>query len=119
MIFKCTTAANIWKALGLENVIENMCQADRLGPDVLKELLISQASPIPGYSSIMVPEIITIGAWYIWWLRRKQTHNESIPPVSRCAASIRATAANSAKATPLNYVPGKKVWEKPRMRFIK
>jgi ribonuclease HI len=108
-----------WKALGLESLINNACTGDRLGPDVLKELLIANPVAAPGYSSIMIPEIVAIGAWYVWWLRRKQSHGEPIPPVYRCAASIHAISANSARSVSLSYVPEKKVWKKPRSRYIK
>jgi hypothetical protein len=114
MIFKCKGAVDIWKVLGIEAIIVDACQANRSGPDVLKELLISTSVSVPGYSSIMLQETVTIAAWYIWWLRRRHTHGENTPRVFRCAMSIHTIAANSAKSTKLSNIPVKEVWERPR-----
>jgi hypothetical protein len=51
MIFKCKGAANIWKAMGLENIIESFCQADHLGSEVLKDILCSRPTIVLSFSS--------------------------------------------------------------------
>jgi hypothetical protein len=80
MIFKCQSAASIWRALGIDRVITDACLVDRSGSVVLEELLKSPPLPLPGYSSIKIHEIVAIAAWYIWWFCRRQTHGENIPP---------------------------------------
>jgi hypothetical protein len=52
-------------------------------------------------------------------LRRRRTHGEIIPPIPKCAASIRGLAANYAKATKVQSAIVKQTWEKPRSNFLK
>jgi hypothetical protein len=98
MMFGCQRATSIWRGLGLENLVNHVMRADRSGSVVLEILLQEPSTCVPGFSSIMVPELIATTCWYIWWLRRRQTHGESTPPVHKCISSIRALVANYAKA---------------------
>ena len=96
MVFKCPEAMIIWRGLGLENVINNEIRDDRSGSVVLQEILKSTPTSVPGYERIRIHDTVAVAAWYIWWLRRRRTHGESVPPVKRCVASILVIAANSA-----------------------
>jgi hypothetical protein len=80
LIFKCDLAANIWSELGIADYIHEAMEDGRSGSQVLEALLKTDSSLLPGYSSIKVHEVIAISAWYIWWLRRKISHGEQIPP---------------------------------------
>jgi hypothetical protein len=50
------------------------------------------------------PEIILMGAWYIWWERRQSTHGENIQKPHRRATSIGVLATNywRAKKKPID-----------------
>jgi hypothetical protein len=38
-----------------------------------------------------------VAAWYLWWVRRRRTHNEDVPPIYKCKLSILTIAANARK----------------------
>jgi ribonuclease HI len=118
LIFKCDLAANIWSELGIADYIHEAMEDGRSGSQVLEALLKTDSSLLPGYSSIKVHEVIAISAWYIWWLRRKISHGEQIPPIHKCVISIRAIASNSERSSsPISEM--KKVWMKPSANFVK
>lgn len=104
MLFHCQTVVHLWRALGLDDIIHNTMQTDCSGSVVVEELLRSSLNIVPGYTSFELHELIAITCWYIWWLRRRRTHGETIPPIPKCAASIRGLAANYAKATKLTMM---------------
>jgi hypothetical protein len=59
-----------------------------------------------------------IGCWYLWWLRRKRTHGEEVPPIYSCRMSILSMAANSAHATKPSAAMDSK-WKVPIPRYVK
>jgi hypothetical protein len=112
MLFQCQTAADLWRALSLDNIISDAMQTNRSGSVVMEEFLRSSPNIVARYTSFKLQELIT--CWYIWWLRSRRTHGETIPPISMCATSIRGLAANYAKATKAQSAIAKQTWEKPR-----
>jgi hypothetical protein len=40
--------------------------------------------------------VIGTTCWYLWWIRRRQTHDEPVPPMTRCKMSILSILANAA-----------------------
>jgi hypothetical protein len=104
--------------MGLDTIIANAMQSEQSGSVVLEELLRSNPCDAPGYSSFKLQELIAITCWYIWWIRRKRTHGESVPPSFKCATSIRGLAANYARAKKVQNQVAKKTWEKPRAMFL-
>jgi hypothetical protein len=62
-------------------------------------------------------ELIAVGAWYIWWLHRRQTHGEQVPPLCNCTNFITAVVANSARANTSIASLSKKVWLKPGVNY--
>jgi hypothetical protein len=94
-------------------------QTDHSGSVMVEELLRLSLNIVPEYTSFKLHELIAITCWYIWWLRRRRTHGETIPPIPKCASSIRGLAANYAKATKVQYAIAKQTWEKPPSNFLK
>jgi ribonuclease HI len=119
MVFECGWAASLWKELGLEDVIIAAKREGRSGSVMLEILLRKDPETMPGYSSIQRQELIAMTSWYIWWARRRKTHDENVPPIMRCAMSIRALVANHLKAwgTP----PGvhRRGWTRLRTNYVK
>jgi hypothetical protein len=72
---------------------------DRSKSVVLEEILCRNSSSMPGFNDIGLKEVVAITSWYIWWIRRRRTHNEDVPPLFRRKMSILAIASNSARAT--------------------
>jgi hypothetical protein len=89
------------------------------GSQVLGALLNTNQGTVPGYSSIYLRELIAVATWYIWWMRRRRSHGDQVPPIQKCAISIRAIIANSARAkTHANTLVNSK-WVRPRCHVVK
>jgi hypothetical protein len=117
LLFQCQPASALWELLGLDRVIDEAILADWAGSAVLEHILMLQDNMLQGFTFVL-KETIVIACWYLWWIRRRRSHNENIPPMAQCRMSVLAIAANSAKAH-----EGKKVqairWSKPDRHQIK
>jgi hypothetical protein len=118
MIFKYQGACSIWKELGLDNIVSHAMIANQHGSAVLEDLISAHRGSPQGYSSIKINDLVAIAAWYVWWMRRRITHGEQIPPIARCAMSIRSLASNFARSGSTSTV-AKMTWTKPWINFLK
>jgi ribonuclease HI len=119
LLFKCHTAQELWRSLGLHAIIEHAIQNERSGSVALEILLRAEPKGLHGFNSVMVKETIAITCWYLWWIRRQQTRGESVPPIFRCKMSILAIAANSSKETKKKRESSEITWVKPPPRTVK
>jgi hypothetical protein len=94
LLFQCDTTRDLWSTLGLSATIDEASQTDHSGSVILEILLREQDKVMPGYASLGLKEVIGVTCWYIWWIRRRRTHNESVPPLFRCKMSVLAISAN-------------------------
>jgi hypothetical protein len=62
MLFKCQGATNIWMALGISNIINNVCSTGMAGAKIMEDLLKSPAALVPGYSSLKVQDLIAVAS---------------------------------------------------------
>jgi hypothetical protein len=53
---------------------------------------------MPGFNSIGLKEVIGVCSWYLWWMRRRRTHDEEVPPINQAMMSILSIVSNHAKA---------------------
>src|SRR4051812_12009772 len=74
---------------------------------------------MPGFPSMGLKEVVAAGCWYLWWIRRKRTHGESVPPMVRWKMSILAMVANAKKVQNSGAVIGSDQWVKPPPRHHK
>jgi hypothetical protein len=74
---------------------------------------------MPGFDALGLKEIVAVTAWYIWWVRRRQTHNEEVPPLFRRKMSILAIVANSAKGAKTTNHTTEATWVRPNPRQVK
>jgi hypothetical protein len=86
----------MWMKLGLKEIIDEALQVDREGSAVIEHLLRRSENLVPGYDHICLKELISVTCWYLWWIRRRRTHNENIPPLFKCMHSILSITANAA-----------------------
>jgi hypothetical protein len=70
LLFKCPMAVALWESLGLSTIIDEATSIDRSGSVVLELLLRGHDSIVPGFQSLGLKETITVGCWYLWWMRR-------------------------------------------------
>jgi hypothetical protein len=61
-------------------------------------------------------ELIVTASWYLWWIRRRRTHDESVPLIHKCKLSILSIVANSAKIGTQFPVEEAKKWKRPAPR---
>jgi hypothetical protein len=109
----------------LSSIIANALLADRSGSAVLEYILCLPDNTPSGFEVVQLKELVAVTCWFLWWLRRRQTHRESIHPVFRCKLSILAITANALKASanalkassPI-LIPKEGKWQKPEPRVL-
>lgn len=120
LLFTCERTAHLWKALGVTHLISDVVHTDRSGSVILEQIFHQMNQPLQCMPSVHVHEIIAIGAWYLWWLRRQSTHNEPIPPMSRWPLSVLGIAGHANAASAHSMTPNAQVkWSKPNPGFVK
>ena len=119
LLFKCQPAVALWSRLGMLNHIENYSQHERSGSVIFEELLRQDDNSLAIFPDAGFKEILLTGSWYLWWLRRQVTHNESIPPVERWSTSVLAIANNYKKSTAKNSSNVDERWTLPNSGFVK
>jgi hypothetical protein len=83
------------------------------------EILLRQDSQnLPGFSNLGQKEVIAVSCWYLWWIRQRRTHNETVPSMMNCKMSILSMVANAAKLS--NPMAGQsEKWTRPAPRQVK
>jgi hypothetical protein len=119
LLFICEPAKNMWESLGLSSFIANALAADRAGSAVLEYILCLPDNIPSGFEVVKLKELVAVTCWYLWWLRRRQTHGESIPPAFRCKFSILAITSNASKASGPCLINRDEKWQKPEPRVLK
>jgi ribonuclease HI len=119
LLFTCQVAKDMWAHLELSDVIVDAIQVDRSGSAVLEHILRMPSTAMPGMQSVQLKEVIMVTCWYLWWLRRRRTHNEDIPPLHKCKFSILAIVANSALENKSLQVDSTTRWQRPLPRQVK
>jgi hypothetical protein len=92
-------ATYMWSSLGLHEIIDEAARVDRAGSAVLEALLRCQSNHLQGFDELGLKEVISTTCWYLWWIRRRQTHNEDVPPLVQCKMSILAIVSNATKTS--------------------
>jgi ribonuclease HI len=103
----------------LSSIIANALLADRSGSAVLEHILCLPDNTPSGFAVVQFKELVAVTCWYLWWLRRRRTHGESVPPIFRCKISILAITANAMKASKSILVTGEERWQRPEPRVLK
>lgn len=119
LLFGCTHAKELWRNLGILQIVEEAMEVDRSGSVVLENLLLMNDRPIPLKPSLDVKQVIVVGGWYLWWIRRELTHNGSPPLPSRWPMSVLAIANNFHEANKKSRENHVQRWLKPNPKFMK
>jgi hypothetical protein len=102
----------------IENAISEALLIDRSGSVVLEHAFRDIDRKMSGMEIIGLKETIGVACWYLWWVCRRRTHDEVVPPPFKCKMSILSITANAAKAG-LKVTSRRGRWEKPDIRQIK
>jgi hypothetical protein len=94
LMFTCRRAKKVWRALGLDAVINQAVSQDKSGSVVFEEILRSPNKKSPVIGQLGLQETIAVAAWYIWWQRREAVKGESVAPAARSSFSIQALTLN-------------------------
>jgi hypothetical protein len=73
----------------------------------------TQENTLRGFDGLGLKETISVTCWYLWWLIRCRTHNETIPSPFQCKISILMIIANAAKAAKPQVLNEVQVWTRP------
>jgi hypothetical protein len=92
---------------------------DLSGSAVLEHIFRLPDSMPSGFTVVQLKELVAVTCWYLWWIQRRHTHGEFVPPVYKCKLSILAIAANAAKVPKLPIGSGENRWSKPKPRVLK
>ena len=117
LVFTCTLAREVWKSLGLEEIIDRALCTDCSGSVVLEEILQSSIRRSPVLGQLGLQETVAVGAWYIWWERRQAMKGETVKNALSSVFAIQAIAANHV-VRPSAPVPIAR-WQKPPMGHYK
>jgi ribonuclease HI len=119
LLFTCPVAVDMWHIMGIHEIIEDALNEDREGSAVLENVINRADNSLQGFQSVNYKEVVLTICWYLWWMRRRRTNGESVPPLHKCKFSILSIVANAAKAY------GKKLsnmgdrWARPENRQTK
>jgi hypothetical protein len=61
------------------DVIERAISASNSGPQVLEKIFRLSTTSVPVLEELKISDLVAVGSWYIWWIRRRQTHGEQVP----------------------------------------
>lgn len=96
LIFICKRAKEVWKSLGLDEIIDQALCTDRSGSVVLEEILRLPLQKSPVLGQLGLQETIAVGGWYIWWERREAVKGNRVKLPPSSAFAIQAITANHA-----------------------
>jgi hypothetical protein len=68
---------------------------------------------------VKLKETIMVTAWYLWWIRRRRTHIEAVPPTYKCKVSILSINVHAGKQQASPGHDGDVTWSRPQARKMK
>ena len=119
LLFECFTARELWRGLGILEILDEAATVDRSGSVILEHLLLAEDKPVPMKPNLDIKKILAVGSWHLWWTRRQHTHDGATPPPMRWPMSVLAIANNFHQANEKNRVTNEQRWLKPSPKFVK
>jgi hypothetical protein len=87
-------------------------------PECLKRFCVLMMWECQGFE-MGLKELITTACWYMWWGRRRISHDEPVQIPSRSPQAIFALALNFSRSCKRNSGIRRHGWEKPPKGFVK
>ena len=78
LMFQCVHAKEVWRRLGMLELVEDSIPVDRSGSIILEHLLSLPDNLFLIHSRVNFKQALVVGTWYLWWIRRKITHDEPV-----------------------------------------
>jgi hypothetical protein len=103
----------------LSSLIEDAKGVDRSGSVVFEHILCLPDNIPSGFEVVQLKELVVVSCWYLWWLRRRRTHGEIVPPIHKCNISILTITSNSAKSAKPIPLDRDGKWQRPDPRVQK
>ena len=119
LLFLCDRAKEVWRRLGMDDIIDRACKIDYAGEAILEYLLSLPDQELCIMGTRNVRDMIAISAWYLWWERRKLVHNETTQNAQQISMGIRALAANFVNASSPKASIKRGGWSNPPTGFVK
>ena len=91
-MFTCKRAKEVWKSLGLFEMITSTLRLDKSGSENLAQILTDPSNRSLAFGQIGLKEIIAVGAWYIWWQRGEAVKGVKVAPAMNTTLDHRRCA---------------------------
>ena len=99
-------------------MIATSIMVDRSASVVLEHILLPPNTPLQIMPYLDIKQVILVGCWYLWWTRRRITHNEAYPPPERWRLSVLAIASNFQRSNTKNMSTPEHKWTRPEPKFV-
>lgn len=119
LFFQCIHSEDMWRRLGLSEIIQDVVLVDRSSSVVMEHILMLPDNPLQLMPLLDVKHVIVTAKWYLWWTRRRITHNETCPPAVRRPLSVLAIASNYHRAFAKKKDEHVPRWTRPDPKFVK
>ena len=119
ILFLCVHAKEVWMRLGMLQLVEDAVPVDRSGSIIFEHLLTLPDDLLMVHSNVNFKQALMVGAWYLWWIRRRMTHDEPVPPSWRWPISILSIASNFQNSLTSSHVMRETKWCKADPRYTK
>jgi hypothetical protein len=117
--FACPRVCEIWKFLGMEELISHVCSREANGSSILEALLRDKSAAAPLLPEVDRNDLLAVAVWYIWWERRKVTHGDTVQSPARTAQAISTLSLNFSRARKKKHGISRHGWVKPKEDFVK
>ena len=119
LLFVCPVAIQVWKLLGVWDVIQRGLAMNTCGEVMLDYLLSLPDDHIHVLGLPKLRETVATCCWYLWWERRKITHGGDPQTAPQINLVVRSLAENFIVANsprPRVHLGG---WMRPRTGYVK
>lgn len=94
MFFPTPMAVEVWKLLGVYDIIKRVCQVDLSGAVVLEYVLCLPDHDIQVLGLPKLRETLATMPWYLWYERMKLIHGKETQSASQISLVVGRLAAN-------------------------
>lgn len=110
---------DLWRRLGMWELIERSIPVDRSGSIIFEHILSLHDRQLSLHPNVNFKQALAVGAWYLWWIRRQVTQNEGVPPPWRWPISILSIIPNFQSSSSRALELSQTKWSEPDPGFTK